>query len=409
MNLPFHIARRYLFSKKSNNAINIISMVSVCGVAIATMAMVCALSVFNGFSDMVAVMFSYFDPELKITPKTGKVFNPLHPGIQEIRNMSEIIHFSEVIEDNALVRYKDKQDFAIIKGVDKGFGEQIHIDSILIDGRFALREDIVDYATLGIGLASTLGVRANYSSPLEIFAPKRNESVNMANPASSFDTEYAYIGGVFHVNQNVYDENYMIVPIELTRSLFRYDTEISAIELQITPGSSLSSVKKKIKELIGDEFHVQDRYEQQADSFKMMQIEKWITFLILCFILAIALFNLVGSLSMLMIEKQEDIQTLRNMGACNTFIRRIFLFEGWIITGLGTIIGTSLGLFISLLQQKFGFIQLGQASGAFVIDAYPVRIILSDIITVIITVMLMGGFAAWYAVRYLGKQWLIKK
>lgn len=384
-------------------------MVSVCGVAIATMAMVCALSVFNGFSGMVSAMFSYFDPELKILPQTGKVFNPNITEIQTIRDMPEVIYFCEVLQDNALVKYKDRQAIAVIKGVDEQFGELVQIDSALIDGEFLLQDEVVEYATLGIGLASMLGIRANYASPLEIFAPKRNEPVNMANPASSFDRQYAYIGGVFCINQSVYDESYMLVPLDLARSLFRYENEISGIELKLSDRSHLPSVQRKIQELLGDEYLVLDRYEQQADSFKMMQIEKWITFLILCFILVIALFNLVGSLSMLMIEKQEDIQTLRNMGADNVLIRRIFLLEGWIITGIGTVTGMIMGILLSLLQQEFGLIQLGQAAGAFVIDAYPVRIIFSDILVVIFTVTLMGFLAAWYSVRFLGKQWLKEK
>ncbi|MCD8041619.1 MAG: ABC transporter permease [Tannerellaceae bacterium] len=409
MNVPFYIAKRYLFSKKSHNAINIISLVSVGGVIIATVALVCALSVYNGFNNLITLQFSSFDPELKITPATGKVFDPDSPSFRRIKNMPEVEVYCEVLQDNALVRYKDRQEVATIKGVDANFNQLSLIDSILLEGRFALREDIVDYATLGYGLASTLGVRPGFASPLEIYAPKRNEQVNMANPTTSFNLEYAYTGGVFMINQPEYDQSYMILPISLTRELFRYENEVSAIELKLKENSDREKVKHTIQDLLGDSFVVKNRYEQQEASFKMMQIEKWMTYLILCFILAIAVFNIIGSLCMLMIEKQDDVQTLRYLGANDSFIRRIFLFEGWMISGGGALLGISTGLLLCFLQDTFGLIQLGQTAGAFVIDAYPVKVVTSDILTIFITVSLIGFIAAWYPVRYLGKKWLHAK
>lgn len=406
MNFPFYIARRYLFSKKSHNAINIISMVSVAGVVVATIALVCALSVYNGFNDLVSTLFSSFDPQLKLTPRSGKVFDPAAPGIEQIKALPEVAFVSEVLQDNALVRYRDRQVVATVKGVDDRFGALVSIDSILIDGRFALREDVVDYATLGVGLASALGVNAGFVSPLEIYAPKRDEKVNLSNPASSFQVEYAYTGGVFCINQQVYDENYMLVPLALARALFRYENEVSALEIKLKEGANVSAVKKEIQQLAGADFRVEDRYEQQQASFKMMQVEKWMTFLILSFILAIALFNVVGSLSMLMIEKQEDVRTLRNMGAGDALIRRIFLFEGWMISGFGALIGIGIGLALCLLQQELGLIKLGQTAGAFIIEAYPVRVEAADLLTVFVTVLTIGFLAAWYPVRYLGKRWL---
>lgn len=408
MNFPFYIARRYLFSKKSHNAINIISMVSVAGVVVATIALVCALSVYNGFNDLVSTLFSSFDPQLKLTPRSGKVFDPAAPGIEQIKALPEVAFVSEVLQDNALVRYRDRQVVATVKGVDDRFGALVSIDSILIDGRFALREDVVDYATLGVGLASALGVNAGFVSPLEIYAPKRDEKVNLSNPASSFQVEYAYTGGVFCINQQVYDENFMLVPLALARALFRYENEVSALEIKLKEGANVSAVKKEIQQLAGAAFRVEDRHEQQQASFKMMQVEKWMTFLILSFILAIALFNVVGSLSMLMIEKQEDVRTLRNMGAGDALIRRIFLFEGWMISGFGALIGIGLGLALCLLQQELGLIKLGQTAGAFIIDAYPVRVEAADLLTVFVTVLTIGFLAAWYPVRYLGKRWLNK-
>lgn len=406
MNFPFYIARRYLFSKKSHNAINIISMVSVCGVVVATVALVCALSVYNGFNDLVAGMFGSFDPVLKITPRTGKVFDPASSRIQQILQLPEIAYFGEVLQENALIRYRNNQAFATVKGVDDTFEKLTRIDSILIDGKFILKDEVTDYANIGVRLATLLGVKANYTSPLEIYVPKRNEKVNLTNPATSFNLEYAYIGGVYMTNQQVYDDGFMLIPLSLARSLFGYEKEVTAIELGLTDGADISSVKKQIKKILGSEFRVQDRYEQQAASFKMMQVEKWMTFLILCFILAIALFNIVGSLSMLIIEKQEDVRTLRNMGAGESLIRRIFLFEGWMISGFGALIGVVVGVVLCLLQQAFGFITFGDGNGAFIIDAYPVRVEIVDIVTVLITVLVIGFLAAWYPVRYLSKKWL---
>lgn len=405
MNLPFYIARRYLFSKKSHNAINIISMICVCGVVVATIALVCALSVYNGFNDLVAGMFSSFDPELKITPRTGKVFDPTTSDMQKIRELPDIAFFSETLQDNALIRYHDRQDVAVVKGVDDAYQHLTMMDSALIDGNFTLQDEVADYALLGVGLSSKLGARPGFASPLELYVPKRDVKVNLSNPSSSFNWKYAYTGGVFMINQQVYDEGYMIVPLSLARELFHYDKEVSAIELKLTEKADLSSVKKQIKSILGNEFIIRDRFEQQEASFKMMQIEKWMTFLILCFILAIALFNVVGSLSMLMIEKQDDVRTLRNMGASDSLIRRIFLFEGWMISGFGALIGIVIGLVLCLLQQSFGLIKLGQTAGAFIIDAYPVRVIFTDILVAFVTVAAIGFMAAWYPVHYLGKKW----
>lgn len=406
MNFPLYIARRYLFSKKSQNAINVISMVSVCGVVVATIALVCALSVFNGFSMLVSSMFSNFDPALKITPRQGKVFDPTDPAIQKVRELPGITSFCEVLQENALVRYRDRQRVAILKGVDDTFKELTQIDSILVDGDFLLHDEVVNYAIPGAGLAMQLGVRANFADPLEIYVPKRDEKVNLTNPATSFNQEYTFVRGVFATNQQAYDESLMLIPISLARSLFRYDKEVTAIELGLSPTADLSAIKRQIQSLLGNNFFVKDRYEQQDASYKMMQGEKWMTFLILSFILALALFNVVGSLSMLMIEKRGDVRTLRNMGADNRLIRHIFLFEGWMISGFGAIIGIVVGLVLCLLQQEFGLIKLGQTSGSFVIDAYPVRVEAGDILTVFLTVASIGFFAAWYPVHYLGKKWL---
>ena len=381
-------------------------MVSVCGVVIATIALVCALSVYNGFNDLISNLFSNFDPELKITPRTGKVFDPTQPAIKQVCCLPEIASSCEILQDNALVRYRERQVIATLKGVDNHFSQLTAIDSVLIDGRFILQDEVVNYATLGIGLASALGVNAGFVSPLELYVPKRDEKVNLSNPATSFNQEYAYIGGVFCINQQIYDENFMIIPITLARDLFHYNNEVTAIELKLKDDSHLAQTQRHIQQILGNSFIVENRYEQQKASFKMMQVEKWMTFLILCFILTIALFNVVGSLSMLMIEKQQDVRTLRNMGADNVLIRRIFLFEGWMISGFGAFIGILIGVTLCLLQQSFGLIKLGEMSDAFIIDAYPVRVELGDIATVFLAVLIIGFLAAWYPVRYLGNKWI---
>lgn len=406
MNFPFYIARRYLFSKKSHNAINIISMVSVCGVVIATIALVCSLSVFNGFTDMVDIFFSQFDPELKITPRTGKAFDPNTEEMQQVRQLPEVAVFGEVVQDNALVRFNERQIVATVKGVSDDYNRLTGIDSTIIDGTFRLREDVVDYATIGAGVAYSLGAKAGFVSSLEFYAPKRNVKVNLANPSTSFNREYAQIGAVFRIDQPVYDENYVIVSLPLARDLFSYETEVTSIELRLKDDADLKQAQEKIISILGPDFRVEDQYQQQAASFQMVKVEKWMTFLILCFILIIAVFNIVGSLAMLMIEKKEDVRTLRNMGADDRLISRIFLFEGWMISGFGALIGITLGVALCILQQELGLLKLGQTAGAFVIDAYPVRVKLLDIFMVFITVGAIGFLAAWYPVHYLGKKWL---
>lgn len=407
MNFPFYIARRYLFSKKSHNAINIISLISVCGVLVATAALVCALSVMNGFNTIVFSMFGSLDPELKITPRTGKVFDPASEEIQKLRQHPGVAVVSEILQDNALIRYKERQVIGTIKGVDEQYRQSTFIDSILIDGEFVLSDEVTGYATLGIGLASALGVNAGFMAPLELYAPRRNEQVNMSNPSASFNVEYAYIAGVFRTDQQAYDEAFMLVPIAITRSLFNYDSEVSAIELRLAASSNPSAVKKQIRALLGKDYIVSDRYEQQEVSFRMMQSEKWMIFLILCFILVVALFNMVGSLSMLMIEKQDDIRILRSMGAGDALIRRIFLFEGWMISAFGALAGVSAGLILCLLQQELGLIKMG-AAGAFVIDNYPVEVAPGDLLIILATVVSIGFLSAWYPVYYLGDRWIKK-
>jgi ABC-type lipoprotein release transport system permease subunit len=399
MNFPLYIARRYLFSRKSHNAINTVSLISVCGVVVATVALVCALSVMNGFNTLIFKMFGNLDPELKITPRLGKVFDP--DDIRQLRSLPGIALMSEVLQENALIRYKDRQVIATVKGVDTRYRRLTSIDSILVDGQYILSDEVTAYATLGIGLASALGINAGFTAPLELYAPRRNEQVNLANPSTSFRVEYCHIAAVFRSSRQDYDDALAIVPLPLARSLFDYGAEVSAIEIRPAGDASLPALKRQIRTLLGDAYVVSDRYEQQDAFFRMMQSEKWMIFLILTFILLVSLFNLTGSLSMLMIEKRGDVRTLRMMGAGDRLIRRIFLFEGWMISASGAIIGVVAGLALCFLQQTLGLIKMG-AAGTFVIDAYPVEPSLSDIALILATVLSIGFLSAWYPAYHLG-------
>ena len=410
MNLPFYIARRYLFSKKKHNAITIISGISVCGVALATLALVCTLSVFNGFQDMVAGFFTAFDPELKITIREGKVFEPQGAAFQEVRSLPEIGVWTETLEENAMVQYKDRQAMAIIKGVEDNFEELTSIDSLLYGaGEFILHDSIVDYGVLGVELISELGTGLQFVDPLQVYAPKRNVRVNMANPSASFNRDYLFSPGVvFVVNQQKYDARYILTSLSFARNLFNYDTEVSAVELKLKPGADVTAVQRKIARILGDEFVVLDRYEQQADVFRIMEIEKFISYLFLTFILAIACFNVIGSLSMLILDKREDVETLRNLGADDRLIARIFLFEGRLISLFGALSGIVLGLLLCYIQQRFGIISLGGGNGSFIVDAYPVSVHVTDVVLIFITVITVGFLSVWYPVHYLTRR-LLKK
>ncbi|MBS5796795.1 MAG: ABC transporter permease [Dysgonomonas mossii] len=405
MNLALHIARRYLFAKKSHNAINIISMISVCGITVATMALVCALSVFNGFTDVVANTFSAFDPELQITPAKGKVFDPTSKKIEEIKALPEIEFTSESLEDNALIKFADRQEPIILKGVSPNFINLANVNNLIIDGKFSLREGDIENGVIGAGMAMFLGVRAGFLDPVELYAPKRNERINLANPATAFTQSEVFVSGVFALNQQKYDDQMFIVSIDLARELFHYDKEISSLDIKVKDGYNVDKVHNKIKSIIGkDELLVKNRFEQQADLYRMVNVEKWVTFLILCIILIIAVFNVIGSLTMLIIEKDEDVRILKSLGANNTLITRIFLFEGWLITFVGAVVGVTLGLTLCLLQQYFGLLKLGNTPGAFVIDAYPVSVQALDIVLIFVTVSIIGFLAVIYPVNNLRKR-----
>ena len=392
MNFPFYIARRYLFSKKKHNAINIISGISVCGVALATLELVCTLSVFNGFQDMVASFFTAFDPQLKITVREGKVFDGQDKRIGVVCLLPEVDVFTETLEENAMVQYKDRQAMVVLKGVEDNFEELTAIDSILYGaGDFLLHDSIVNYGVMGVELVATLGTGLQFVDPLQVYLPKRNAKVNMANPGASFNRDYLYSPGVvFVVNQQEYDGKYILTSLDFLRQLLDYTTEVSAIELKLKPGANVSSVQAKIEKILGNDFIVQNRYQQQADVFRIMEIEKLISYLFLTFILMIACFNVIGSLSMLILDKKDDVVTL----------------EGRLISLFGAVSGIVLGLLLCFIQQEFGIISLGGGGGTFVVDAYPVSVHAWDVLLIFVTVLTVGFLSVWYPVRYLSKRLL---
>lgn len=406
MSLPLKIAKRYLVSKKSHSVINIISMVSICGVAIATMAMVCVLSVFNGFQILIASLYSTIDPQIKVTPIQGKTFDVSDPAIQEMAQWPEIAQLSPVIEENVLMVYGNRQVPALLKGVTNQYEKQTRINDIIIDGHFLLHDTVSDYATLGVGLANSLATGAGFRRPLMVHVPKRTARINIGNPASSLSSGRLFMTAVFQVNQAEYDDQIAIVPIDFARKLFDYTTEASALEITLKSQANESKTIQRIKQQIGENFEVKNRMEQKEASFKMVQIEKWVSYLILGFILMIASFNAIGSLSMLIIDKKADIATLKSMGADNSLISNIFLTEGWLISAIGAVTGIVIGILLCLGQQTFGWITLGEMSEAFIIDVYPVAIKPLDIAAIFALVLVLGFFTAWYPVKYLKNIWM---
>ena len=407
MNFPFYIARRYLLSKKSHNAINIISGISVCGVSLATLALVCTLSVFNGFQDLVATFFTAFDPELKITAAKGKLIDSEDSRLLQLKELPQIEVYSLSLEDNVMVQYGDKQAMATLKGIEDNFDQLTPIDSILYgQGNLLLHDEVANYAIPGIQLMSTLGCGIRFLDPLEIYAPRRGAKVNLANPSTAFVTGDLFSSGlVFAVNQEKYDASYILTSLQFTRKIFQTTTGATAVNLKLKAGTNTDAVKKEIQKQLGDDFRVQNRYEQQADTYRIMEIEKFISYLFLTFILMIACFNVIGSLSMLIIDKRDDVVTLRNLGASDKQITRIFLFEGRLISFAGASIGVVLGLTLCWLQQEYGLISLGD-SGSFIVNAYPVSVHAADVAIVFVTVLAVGFLSVWYPVRYLSKRLL---
>lgn len=403
MNYELFIARRYLFAKKSHHAINIISGISVLGVAVATMAMVVTLSVFNGFQDLVADLFTAFDAELRVTPADGQTVSIKDAALLELKKSNAVEVYTPVLEGQALVVQNGRQQVVTIKGVADNFTKQTRIEEILYgDGSFCLHADILEYGVLGIQLAQQLGLSAFFEDPLQIYAPKPGERVNIGNPLSSFNhDELQSPGVVFMVRQAKYDANYILTSLGFAQRLFDRQGRVSSVELKLKDGLKADKVKAQLKAQLGERFKVEDRYEQQNDVFRVMRIEKLISYFFLSFILLVACFNIIGSLSMLMIDKRQDIQTLRSLGANDSQICTIFRLEGHIISLAGALLGLVLGTVLCWIQQEYGIVTMGDSEGSFIIETYPVSVYLTDILLVLVTVLAVGWLAIWYPVKYL--------
>jgi lipoprotein-releasing system permease protein len=403
MKLSVYIAKRYLFARKSRNAINVISGISVAGVMVGTMALITILSVFNGLEVMVKGIFSTSDPELKISPAKGKVFSPDTLMLKRLAAIDGVEAFAETLEENALLQYEDQQHLATVKGVSLNYTQVTELDTAMWDGDFILQgENGRPYAVAGLGVANFLGMRLNFVSPLTIYFPDRKAPVK-AGTGVELTRKYIYISGIFAVEQE-FDSKYVFLPIDFTRELLDYTTEVSSLEVKMKPGADARKTQNAISKLMGDKFLVQNRYEQQEMFYKVMKAERLAIYVILTFILIIASFNIIGSLTMLIIEKERDIDILRSLGADNRLIKRIFIYEGWMISFIGTVLGLFLGFLICAAQQSFGIVKL--AGESLLIDAYPVKMQFIDFIVVAATVMAIGYGAAWYPVHYLSRRHL---
>lgn len=405
MNLSLYIARRYLFSKKSHQVINIISGVAIAGIALATAAMICTLSVFNGFRGLVAEQFTAFDPDIRVTAAKGKSFMGDSHEIMTTAELEGVETVSFSIEDKALVEYDGRQVIATIKGVDSNYAKLTSIEQALRgSGEFMLRDELNSYAVMSAELMSELGCGIQFTEPLEVYSPIRGRKVNLTMPARNFRKEPLHSSGlVFVINQPKY-AGHIITSDDFARKLFRRNqSEATSMEIKVSDGADIAAVKERIASLLGEEYLVQDRYEQQNDVYKVMQIEKLISYIFLTFILLVACFNIVGSLSMLIIEKQENMNTLRSMGADRKTIANIFVYEGIIISAIGALTGIVAGILLCLAQQHFGIISMG-GDGAFVVDSYPVEVHANDIITTFFTVLIVGIAAVWLPVRILTRK-----
>ena len=398
-NLESHIAWRYLFSKKGHNAINIVSGISAGAVAVVTAAMICVLSVMNGFGALVERMFSEFDPVLMVVPTEGQTLRTDTAPVLSLYAREDIEAISLQLEQTALIRYKDHQLPARVMGVDSLFTRTALIDSIITDGFYSVWDGAFDRAVLGRGLAAQIGINAHFTGALHLYAPERTGRINMLRPDKSLRHEHAFIAGTFAVNQIEYDDQLMLVSLPLARRLFNYDDyTATALRIQLKDEKQTANSQKQIAKSLGDGFRVLNRYEQKADFFRILRIEKLLTVVLLVFILLIASFNLIGSLSMLIIDKREDIRILSDLGADEPTIRRVFLLEGWFISSLGTLSGLFIGVLVCLGQQHFGWLKMGTGT-EYVIASYPVQVQAPDVLLVAVIVLLLGFLAALYPSR----------
>lgn len=400
MNLSLFIAKRYLAGKKSHHAINIITLISIAGVCVSTMALIIILSAFNGISDLVFGLYNTFDPDIKITPRYGKTFLPDEVLVKKIKQLDGVAYYTETLQENALLKYDEQQIIATLKGVSDDFVKMTHLDTVIREGEFLLKYDSIPFAVLGYGIYNRLNLSLNdFMHPLEIYVPKRNVQ-SYLNPEDAFVIRSVEVSGVFSLNDD-FDYKYCIVPLSLARILLDRKNELSAIEIGLKKAEDKAKAKEEIENILGNGYVVKTRYEQNEILFKTINSEKWWTFLILAFVLVLATFNVIGSMTMLIIEKKKDIQTLLFLGGGKHLLKKIFLYEGILITAAGAVNGLLLGLLICYLQIKFKLIPFSEG---FVVDAYPVKIIPMDVALVLIAVFLIGTLAAWYPIRVFVKK-----
>lgn len=398
MTLPFFIARRYLFAKKSHNIINVISGISAAGIMVGTMALVIVLSVFNGFEKVIVTLFNTFDPDIRICLVEGKTFHQGDLPADKIRKMKGVVRYTDVLEENALLRCNNRQYLATIKGVSPDYQNNPSLDSMMVEGDLITESKGRAFAVAGRGVAYYLGLDPQEMvHPLEIYVPRRTTS-NSLRPDEAFDSASLFVSGIFSI-QDDFDSKYVLLPISFTRELLEYTDEQTAVEIALQKGANTSAIQKQLQQIVGSKFKVENRFQQQETLYKLMKSEKLAVFFILAFILLIATFNVIGSLSMLIIEKKKDISILWNLGADERLIRRIFLLEGLMISTMGALIGLLLGAAICWAQQQFGIVKLQVSGGSFLIDAYPVSMELFDFLMVFITVFLIGLAAVLFPVR----------
>jgi lipoprotein-releasing system permease protein len=408
LNLPFYIAKRYLISKKSHNIINIISGISVSGITIGTMALIVVLSVFNGFEGLIISLFDSFNPDLQISANKGKTFSLTTIHSDKIKKIEGVIYYTEVIEENVLFQYNKKQHLGFIKGVSEDFIPMTGINNKVIKGDAIIKNKHLNFALVGTGVAYFLDIRnIKLGNALTIYAPQRKKGYQLSIE-NSFNKQNIFPSGIFSIQQEL-DEKYIITPIEFARKLLNYKNEVSFIELGLAKDVNLKSIQKEIKNILGKNFTVKNRFEQQELLYKILKSEKLAIYIILTFILIIAAFNVIGSLSMLILDKKKDIQVLQSMGATNNLIKKIFLIEGSIVSILGAVSGLLLGVIICWTQMKFSIISLGDANGSFVVNAYPVQMQFIDFVTVFVTVCIIGIGAAWIPVQQISKKYLSVK
>ncbi len=400
MRFSLFIAKRYLISKKSHNLINIISFISLSGLAMGTMALIIVLSVFNGFEGVIKSLYKTIDPDLLITVKQGKTFHYNSFPSDYVKKIAGVYDLVQVVTEDALLKYNDKQLIGKIKGVSDNYSKVSLLDTMVVNGTFELRRGQQSFTVIGAGVAWFLGVNLrDVKSLLSVYVPKRGNASSFSMQ-SAFNNRVIHPAGIFSVQQEI-DDKYVFVPLRFARDLLDYTDEVTSVEVYLKPGADVQKIKSAIEKAIGKSFEVKDRNQQNAVLFKVMKSEKLAIYLILVFILVLASFNMIGSISVLIVEKKKDIAVLKSMGADKKTVSRIFFSEGILISLIGTLTGLILGYLILLLQQHFGLVKLGGGAGAFIIDAYPVKLIWTDFVYVFLTVQVIGMLASWYPVKFL--------